>query len=168
MATSCLDTNEKAFFLNPSAKGADMVQKVVSKLHSLQIVTCGRCLLRRIAFVETEDGTRMNQGGIWALDESKFKIIAIEVDEVLNSSKLCLSVNDSTPYTILNRPLVSGLAAALYLNHLKNNTSVRIPLPGNIEEQAQFWKAYYTSRKLTVKDFVEKVENFECKFMYMI
>ena len=160
----CLNSTEKKYFLNPSLNGPDIVQKVVLKLYSLEIVTCDRCLLRRIALVETEDGASIkSSGGIWALNESKFNMVKKEVDDLV-SSELCVSVRGGTPYSFLNQPLVSGLAAALYLNYLKNNQTVNIPLPGNIEEQAQFWRTYYHTRNVTVDYFVEQVERFECKF----
>ena len=166
-AAPCLDSHEKAFLLNPYENGADVVQAVVSKLYSLHITMCDRRLLRRIALVETEDGTstnfKPNHGGIWALDKIKFESVTKEVDEVLNSSKLCLHVSDSTPYNLMDQPLVSGLAATLYLNYLKNTMSVRIPLLGNITGQAQFWRTYYHSSDLTVNHFVERVKRFECK-----
>ena len=143
------------------------MQAVISKLHSLRILTCDHHLLRRIAFVETYDGiSGVPDGGIWALNERKFNIVSSDVDEVL-SNELCLNVSGGTPYTFLNQSLVSGLAASLYLNHLENNRSARI-LSGNIKEQAQFWKAYYHSRNLTVDYFVEQVKGLECKCFFCI
>ena len=110
--------------------------------------------------METDDGTRgVPDGGIWALNESNFIAVANEVDEVLN--KLCLAVSGSVPYHFLRKPLMSGLAAGLYLNHLENTLNFSIPLVGNIEEQAQFWIKYYHSRELTADYFVEQVKSLK-------
>ena len=48
----------------------------------------------------------------------------------------------------LNKPLLSGLAAGLYLYYLEINGTASIPLAGNIENQASFWKTYYHSGNL--------------------
>ena len=134
-----------------------MVQAVILELHSLQILVCNHRLLRRIALVETDDGmTGVPDGGIWALDEIKFRIVANEADEVL--LKLCLSTPSGTPYKFLRYPLDSGLAASLYLNYVVNTLNASIPLAGNIEEQAQFWIKYYHSRGLTAGYFVDRVK----------
>ena len=160
-ATPCLYDTEDALMLYPN--GTDVVQAVISKLHSLHFKMCDRHLLRRIALVETADGTSIKLGGgIWALNESKFSNVAKELHEVLRN-KLCWNVTDDMLYDLLGQPLVSGLAATLYLNYLKNNRSARIPLPGNITGQAQFWRNYYHSRNLTEDYFVEQVKGFECK-----
>ena len=162
-AAPCLDHNELDIYLNSSATGEEVVQAVVLKLYSLQIITYDdRCLLRRMALIETEDGiSRKTGGGIWALDESKFKNVTSKLDKELRE-QLCLTVPDSMLHAYLKKPIVSGLAAALYLNYLKSNRSIRIPLHGTIEEQAQFWRTHYHSGDLTVDFFVERVVSFEC------
>ena len=167
-ATPCVNMTEDIDLFDPNANGTNVVQRVVSKLHSLQLVTCNSYrLLRRIALVETEDGTRMqpNHGGIWALDKSKFINIKKDVEELVRT-KLCLAGNENTPYAFLDQPLISGLAASVYLTYLENNRNIRIPLAGYyIEEQAQFWKDYYHSGNLTEDDFVNQVESFERKYV---
>ena len=144
--------------------GTGVVQAVISKLHSLEIFVCDHRLLRRIALVETDDGTRsVRDGGIWALDENKFNVVANEADKIL-SSKLCLNTTFGISYGSLRKPLVSGLTAGLYLNYLENILNVSIPLAGNIEEQAQFWITYYHSRELTASYFVEQVKRLKGKW----
>ena len=160
-AVSCRPDAETVFLTNHSRSGLNVVERVISKLHSLQILKCDHRLLRRIALAETEYGTtRKAGGGIWALNESQFQNVTKEVDKAL--SELCLSTPSGTPYNFLNKPLVSGLAASLYINYWVNNRSVEIPLARNIEKQAQFWKDYYHSGNLTVDHFVEQVENKDC------
>ena len=155
MATTCLNSTEEILF-NGSETGSDIVQAVISKLHSLQILTCDHHLLRRIALVETNYGMKDTDGGIWALSKSKFNIVSSDVNEVLRN-KLCVN------WTAGKQPLVSGLAASLYLNYLEKSKNVRIPLAINIEKQAEFWFQYYHSRKLTAEYFVEKVKANESK-----
>ena len=164
-AAPCLNLTESRDLLDPSAIGTSVVQRVVSKLHSLQLVTCNSYrLLRRIALVETEDGATMKRdhGGIWALNDSKFINIKTDVEKAVRN-ELCLG--GVITYSFLDQPLISGLAASVYLTYLENN-NIRIPLAGYyIEEQAQFWKDYYHSRNLTEDDFVNRVESFERKYV---
>ena len=163
MATTCLNSTEKLFLLNDSETGSHLVQTVISKLHFLQILMCDHRLLRRIALVETNDGIDgVPDGGIWALNESKFNVISSDIDEVL-SKKLCLNVTRGITYEYLKKPLVSGLSASLYLNYLEKSRNARIPLARNIEEQAKFWNKYYHSRERTTKYFVEQVRTREGK-----
>ena len=161
-AASCSPDEETKYLTNDSRTGLNVVERVISKLHSLQILKCDHHrLLRRIALAETEYGTtRKAGGGIWALNESQFQNVTKEVDKAL--SELCLSVPGGTPYNFLNQPLVSGLAASLYLNYLENNRSVGVPLATNIMKQARFWKDYYHLGNLTVYYFVKQVKTKDC------
>ena len=162
----CLNTHEMMPLLKSDGTGSDVVKAVISKLHSLQILECDHHFLRRIALVETNDGTTgVPHGGIWALGEDKFNVVANEAVNVL-SSKLCLNTAYGITYAFLKKPLVSGLTAGLYLNYLENSSNARlsIPLAGNIEEQAQFWITYYHSREFTASYFMEQVEGREGRF----
>ena len=164
-AAPCPDYNETTFSLPFYTPGSDVVRAVISELHTLQIIECDHRLLRRIALVETDNGWTWNSyGGIWALDRSKFHTVAKMTAEVLNSS---FCIGDGNGYNIgyyyLRQPLISGLAASLYLNYLVNNLNASIPLAENIEEQAQFWISYYHSRGLTAEYFVEQVQTRESK-----
>ena len=162
IATPCRPDNDTIFLTKNDRHGPDVVQAVISKLHSLQILTCDHHLLRRIALVETNDGMAgVPDGGIWALDERKFNVIANDVNEVL-SNKLCLNTTGGTPYTFLRQPLISGVAASLYLvSYLENNPNASIPLAKNIEEQAKFWITNYHSSELAAAYFVEQVKERE-------
>ena len=53
----------------------------------------------------------------------------------------------------LDKPFFSALAARLYLSNLKE----RIPNASRIEEQAQYWKAFYVRGAANEKKFVEAV-----------
>ena len=158
----CLDKEERKSLLNPAGYGSEIVEAVILKLHSLQILTCHHRLLRRIALVETEDGTSKPGGGIWALDVSRYSNITQEVKKAVNT-KLCLNVTGDIPYNFLKQPLISGLASNLYLNYLENNRSIGIPVARDIKKQAQFWNTYYHLRNLSVNYFVAQVTSFEGK-----
>ena len=160
MAKSCLNSTEKRVFLNDSETGSHIVQAVISKLRSIQILMCDHRLLRRIALVETNDGINdVPDGGIWAVSKNMFNITSSDVDEVL-SNRLCIN---GAVGNYLKTPLVSGLAASLYLNHLEKSENARIPLAINIEKQADFWIQYYHTGKLTSRYFVEQVQTRESK-----
>ena len=161
-------TDENKFIFDSKQTGLDIVQAVISKLCFLQILSCDNHLLERIALVETENGTTcVPDGGIWALDENKFNLVANKVKEIL-SSKLCLTITNGIHYALLRQPLVSGLAAGLYLNFLENNANIRIPFDESIQEQAQFWIKYYHSTGSSVDYFVRQVERREGMFMMLM
>ena len=147
-ATPCLTGDEKERLLHTyetgDAASAVIVQEVISKLHSPQISFCDHRLLKRIALVETNNS--VHNGGIWAVDERKYDIVASEVADIL-SDKLCLLISDGITYS-LRQPLVSGLAAGLYLNHVENSENINIPKAENVEEQAKFWINHYHSKGL--------------------
>ena len=164
LSTLYPDTDENRFLFDSNQTGLDIVQTVISKLCFLQILSCDNHLLDRIALVETENGTTcVPDGGIWALDENKFNLVANNVKEIL-SSKLCLTITNGIHYALLRQPLVSGLAAGLYLNFLENTMNIRIPLDESIQEQGQFWVKYYHSTGSSVDYFVRQVEGREGRF----
>lgn len=135
------------------AKGKDVVLSVVSKIHSSGIFTFDNQLLRRIAWVESKDGTDSNtfrvdnHGGIWQVDETLFL-------ETQNSSrnlgletkhkKIREFFNIDWPtvtWEDLRKPLYSGLAARLFLSIIEEP----IPLASDIDGQAEYWNQYYNT-----------------------
>ena len=146
--------------LQPNANGSAVVHAVITKIDTyLSVPACeGRAgsiesnhrLLRRIAFVETEDGaTGVPAGGIWAIKEEHFNLIVSSIHDMNNyciSPKLDIDIN----YDKTNLPLLSGLAAHLYLQ--KISTKIPIPLAENIAGQALFWFNNYTTKDPGVCD----------------
>ena len=160
--------------------GRKVVHAVLTKLEACQDYNLtDHRLLRRIAFVQTGDnGTR--DGGIWALDEAKIDLVSDMMREWLNSScRGLLNHNQSLINDILrnltastNIPIVSGLAASLYLQYLTTEGDLSIPLAGDIEGQARFWhEHYYTSdgpMNVTVfANEVKRSERMESKFVLL-
>ena len=150
--------------------GSEVVQAVIAKLDVTKIFDSDHRLLRRLAFVESSDGTNgctgTQGGGIWGLERSKLDIIlnAPELAEIRNR----ISVNFGVVWTQvteddLRKPFYAGLAARMYLFYLEATQLANIPLAGNIRAQAQFWVSYYHSNVggATEDYFIEKVTLLE-------
>ena len=165
-----------SLLLDDYACGSDVVEAVITRLKKCDIFKADHQFLRRLAFVETRDGadentfTRPESGGIWGLDKYKLDVLHSNAS-LFNNEKTwtvvreCIAkvVTENTGDPVvpsvdfLNKPLLSGLAAGLYLYYLEINGTASIPLAGNRMGQAQFWKKYYHSGNLTEDDFIQRV-----------
>ena len=151
--------------LEDDASGSEVVEMVIAKIS--KIFDSDHRLLRRIAYVETDDGTSgVPPGGIWAVDEPKLKIVLTEPELVELHDEIDQEFEiefNTTEFTFLGKPLVSGLVACLYLYYLEIVKGETIPLAAAIGEQAQFWYSnYYSGAKgLAVDDFKRKVTKLE-------
>ena len=154
------------------------MEAVITRLKKFDILSKDHQFLRRLAFVETRDGadentfTRQESGGIWGLHKDKLDVLDSDIS-LFNNETIRRVVNECIAMAVientrgpvvpsvdfLNKPLLSGLAAGLYLYYLEINGTASIPLAENIEGQARFWKKYYHSGKLTEEDFIQR----ECK-----
>ena len=131
--------------------GSAVVSACLSRLRDSAIFTSDNEMMRRIAYVETDDGNdpdtyRANyHGGIWALDEDLF-------DETQDTSSYSSLVNlhqsietkfsidwSSVAWNDLRKPLYSALAARLYLT----TVSASIPISSSIDSQATYWVTNY-------------------------
>ena len=156
----------------PGTSGEAVVIATINQIRHLQDETLyfldDKKLLRRIALVETKDGTdndtyRENyHGGIWQVDEGMFeqtKVILKSPSRLDNNIKGFLKINWHADVTWedLRKPLYSGLAARLFLN--SSTIPEEIPLGSNVSGQAKYWKTYYdlSSGPITEKEFVEVV-----------
>ena len=154
--------------LDEKGNGYDVVEMVIGKIS--KIFDTDHRLLRRIAYVETGDGTSgipPGGGGIWAVDGSKLDIVlrAAELVELRKRIDQHLQIEfNKTDVSFLSKPLVSGLVARLYLHYLEIVKNATIPLAAAIEQQAQYWhKYYYSGEELTAEDFEERVTELEKK-----
>lgn len=146
------------------ATGPDVVQAVVDKIKDSCIYSNDRLFLRRLAYVESQDGLDKDTfrsgyyGGIWQVNK-----IAYEATKQCNSSQylftLCEIISsklkidwDRTRWQDLTKPLYSGLAASLYLNLRAGNNT-----PGDINAQAGFWSHYY-HLGLPKSDFFSRIK----------
>lgn len=156
--------------LQDGATGADVVLAVIAKLDSSNVfkVESDHRLLRRIAYVETRDGTKSNssqRGGIWAIDNGKLDIVrtSAELQEKRSATRDKFGIEWSEmTWKDLRKPLYAGLVARLYLLYLESTSRV-IPLAGDVRSQAQFWFDYYYSNvgNLTVEYFILEVKTLD-------
>ena len=148
----------------PNETGPGVVQDVVDLLGFVKPTM--KCLLRRIALVETRDGRSDNlPGGIWAVDKDKLeRVRSIRRGISRHASRiarpLCLHLTSTQIIEVLNTttstniPFYSGVAAYVYLESL----DVVIPGGYDIEGQARFWKDHYNIGTMTTDQFVQIVK----------
>ena len=162
---NCLATRQR------QTSGTDVVKAVIEEVEA--VFGSGNHFLRRIAFVESRDGTDPNtyrpgyHGGIWQVDEQIFlhtqSTLTIFMDKH-EEIKKCFGINWlDVQWNDLRTPLYSGLAARLSLCVGPQ------PIPCTIVEQAIFWKKYYNIAYFdancdqyyegdTIKKFLEDAE----------
>ena len=153
----------------PGASGEAVVIATVNLIRQAEKLRLpdDKELLRRIALVETWDGTdndtyRDNyHGGIWQVDEDMFNRTQVIVGST-RTSRLAANIQvefgidwQAITWEDLRKPLFSGLAARLFLSDIMEP----IPLASNIEGQANYWKTYYDlpSGPGTEEEFVAAV-----------
>ena len=149
----------------PEASGEAVVEAVIARIRQAAIFSDDRALLRRIAYVETRDGTDPRtyrtgyNGGIWQVDEDRLLAtrsapeLADERQQILFSFNIVWS---SVIWADLRQPLFSGIAARLLLS----NVSQEIPLASEIDQQANYWKQHYNPNG-TVQQFINDVVALE-------
>ena len=140
------------------ANGSDVVEAVLSKLDTFEeIFGPDHRFMRRLAYVETRDGTDQDEGGIWDVDAPKIQLIretlndpASLVYSELNEALDLIAINehfqDVHSYFNIDQmdvPLYSGLAARLFLYYIQIREKTNIPQAGELEEQANFWVSHY-------------------------
>lgn len=161
-STQAIDTTRE-----PGTRGTSVVLSVVFQIFDSEIFPFDNQLLRRIAFVETRDGTSRityrfgYHGGIWQVDEAVFE----ETKDNISHPELTVKHEQilaffgidwpSVVWEDLRKPLYSGLAARLFLCTI----APPIPLASDIENQAEYWKQFYDTPEGggTVEMFVQDV-----------
>ena len=151
------DSSLEVRSLTAGAAGEDVVLHVVEKIENSSAFPSTHQFLRRIAYVETwygqDEGTYSNDsyhGGIWNVRQSQF----IETQNTTRYSKLKRKHKQierqfgiswrQVQWTALRKPLLSGIAAMLYLNNVVNKN-----IPQSICQQADYWTTYYSSNETT-------------------
>ena len=131
--------------LEDGSNGTSVVLLSVADIEQSTVFPDDNGILRRIAYVETRDGTRDNNN-IWALTEETLLLTQDSSLPTLNV-KLNLVAQEfnidwiSVELDDLRRPLYSGIAACLLLFRAPE----KIPDSNDIEGQADFWKRYYNT-----------------------
>ena len=174
---ACLALRDET--IRPGASGPDVVRAVIGRIEGSNIFLLDKQFLRRIAYVESKDGTDDStyrsgyHGGIWQVDEVGFR------DTQDNSSHPGLTTKfdkiqkyfgidwRDVQWEDLRKPLYSGLAARLFLYNIPD----AIPAAGNIQAQGEYWKEHYDTPAGdgTVEEFVEDVKALlekESKLLY--
>ncbi|XP_067662240.1 uncharacterized protein [Haliotis asinina] len=163
----CLSVN---VIEHAGANGPDVVTTVVDIIRTNCILPEDKLFLRRLAYVETRDGSLPktygdpnNSGGIWQVSSSMLAQTQgnqPEMRPLYTIIQNSLHINWTTvQWSDLRKPLYSGLAAALYLTLQTSHPGVDIPL--KIEEQATFWRDKYHSGGNSAYNFTETVSAME-------
>ena len=141
-----------------------MVEAVLRHLEDSCIFPPDHGFMRRIAYVETRDGTNIiestyvnmvhNRIGIWGLTEYKLHLMRHRLKVHSNDTEKRKLIADSqriyrtfgvnmTGDATLNMriPLVSGIAARFYLHYL--TVLINVELSENLTRQANFWASNY-------------------------
>ena len=154
--------------INPEGSGANIVEAVIAKIRQAGIFAEDNSLLRRIAYVESRDGTDPKTyrtgyfGGMWqvnGIDFQKTKDTATYPALVSKYEQIEQNFNinwPNVPWYDLRIPLYSGLAAYLLLSTIQQP----IPFASEIDLQANYWKLYYNNAG-TVQLFIENVRALE-------
>ena len=162
------------------ASGSAVVEEVLHLIQNSGIFPPDHGILRRIAYVETRDGTNMtgNTGedmdhkrvGIWGLTVSMLHNMRHQLKQyssnkqyqtlTAESEDICevFGVNVTSKNLNLRNPLMSGIAARFYLHYL---TVLRnVILPESVSEQASFWASEYhmNGNATTFEDDIMELE----------
>ena len=171
IVSHCVEGQGVDLTLVPRASGSDVVNAVVAKIEASRIFPTEHRLLRRIAFVESKDGEDPNTyregyfGGIWQVDPPAFAdTLATASHPALVNKYAQIEQSFGIEWRQVARedllkPFFSGLAARLFLS----NINPPIPLAGNIEDQAAYWKLHYNTPlgNGTVEKFIDDVRSLE-------
>lgn len=129
----------------PETNGSSVVLACVRLIEKSEIFTNDYQTLRRIAFVETADGTKQStyrpyyHGGIWAVNESVFLSTKTSNVTIRNQIQSFFSIDwSSVEWKDLRKPLYSALAARIYINEIAPNVDL-----SQVSNQASFWSATY-------------------------
>lgn len=152
-------------------KGKEIVENVVGFIRAAQvgpdvIFPDDFDFLRRIAYVESKDGTdpltyRNNySGGIWQVSEEAFKATKntekfTDLKKIHEMIMACFKIKWSeVEWVDLQKPFYSGLAARMYLFTFKPG------IPRDMVKQAEYWKTYYHPNGLA-DEFITEIDKLE-------
>ena len=161
--------------IQPESSGRDVVLACIALVQDSRIFPDDNRLLRRVAWVETADGSDPRtyrsgyHGGVWQVEEELFqKTRDSNADPSLREvhQKLLryFGVDWATlTWNELRRPLLSAIAARMVFGIQFDLLGESIPPPGKIEEQGIFWRKYHTAGppSKSVQDFVRLVNQLE-------
>ena len=171
------------------ANGSCVVEAVLTRLEYSGIFPPDHGFMRRIAYVETRDGTNITEStdvpiehrrvGIWGLTEFMLQNMSLQLKLHSNDTNYHQLIEYSEQIyrrfgvnltgdekLNLRNPLVSAIAARFYLQYLTVLKNVSLPenvfLPEDIAGQASFWATHYCIAT-SITDFEEGVMELEGK-----
>ena len=152
--------------LQPGANGTSVVLLTVAHIQQTTVFADDNGMLRRIAYVETRDGTRPSDS-IWRVDQDALLRTQILEHPTLNVKHNLISQEFAIDWTSveledLKRPLYSAIAARLLLFIAPE----RLPDANDIEGQALLWKRYYNENG-SVAEFTGAAYELEGKYCRM-
>ena len=165
---------DPTIILQDRANGSAAVLLAVAAIQQSGVFGNDNDILRRIAYVETRDGTTADtfrsgyNGGIWAVDESTFANTKnidgfARLPAKLQQIEETLSINwFNVQWSDLRRPLYSALAARLVIFQATRP----VPPASDILGQAEFWVEHYNSAGNTA-NFVTTSTGLEGKFRFV-
>ena len=150
---------ENSIIMTNNKNGSIVVQAVIDKVDHLGFTFKNdHSFIRRLAYIETRDGTQPHgHGGIWAMNQAKLNILnnSYTVDEVLDkiNTKKCVQIDSEklVNETYMTLPLYSGLAAKIYLEYLLKKFDD--DYMSDIDTQAHLWFEKYHTGNLNVNDY---------------
>ncbi|XP_076436105.1 uncharacterized protein LOC143275716 [Babylonia areolata] len=133
----------------PRVGGTSVTEAVVDLISHSCIFDEDNLFLRRLAYLETNDGTAARTygqsgyyGGIWRVDEAMFKSTQANTPQLRTKYAAIRDVFGidwmTTQWQDLQKPLYSGLAAALY-------TFLQGPIPLSVEQQGHYVHERYNT-----------------------
>ncbi len=156
--------------MEEGASGTDVTIATIEYIQNLQIFPEDNRLLRRIAYIESRDGTASDTfrdnyfGGIWQVDEAVFDATRDSSNPLLDGYFNQLANKIFLDWTLiiypdLRIPLFSGLATQLFISL---GEADRLSVE-DVRGQARFWKesGYSTNANETVETFVDGITALE-------
>ena len=164
--------------ITPGANGTETVYAVVAEIGISGIFsTSDHRFLRRLAYVETRDGTNQpnsptldESGGIWNFNSSKLRQIQNTNSSVNGKMEIInqnirdrfgidiLLLDNDMRRSLMKKPLYSGVATRFYLYYLR---LLGTSIPPTIAGQSNFWVKYFcifnTTRPCSVTSFLQLV-----------
>ena len=164
-----------------NASGSAVVEAVLDVIKNSGIFPPDHGFMRRIAYVETRDGTNITENtnvrmihkrnGIWGLTESMLHNMRRRLKQrsnelkyqnlVTESGQICeeFGVNVTSEKLNLRNPLMSGIAAHFYI--LYQTVVTNVAWPEDFGTQALFWAKYFRNNDGNPTIFEESVMELE-------
>ena len=159
-----LSTSVDERILQYGSNGTTVVLLSVAYVERSAIFPDDNGFLRRIAYVETRDGTQPSrevESNIWAVSQEALLRTQMSDHPFLNVKRNMIALEfdidwNEVEWDDLQRPLYSALAARLILFLAPE----RLPDSSDIPTQAQFWKLHYNTNG-SINDFIGTANELE-------